>query len=83
MANLQNAALTATNAGAGIGGFFGNLFGGISAPVKNLLGETKTTETIGQSEQAAANKRTATIVIAVLGIITLITVGYFLIKNKS
>lgn len=71
------------NVGGQIGEFLGGLFSPIAAIGKDLAGTTTVTETAGQAESAAATKRTATIVIAVLGVITLVMVGYFLLKNKT
>lgn len=72
-----------TNVGTQIGEFLGGVFSPIAQIGKDIAGTTKTTETTGQAESAAATKRTATIVIAVLGVVTLIAVAYFLIKKQS
>jgi len=71
------------NAGTQIGEFLGGIFSPLAQVGKDLAGTTKTTETTGQAESAASTKRTATIVIAVLGVITLVVVAYFLTKKQS
>lgn len=73
----------AATLGNQIGGFLGGIFSPVAQIGKDLAGTTKTTETTGQAESDAASKRTATIVISILGVITLVIVGYYLLKNKS
>lgn len=64
-----------TDVGNDIGGFLGGL-------LNPVIGTTKTTETQAPSEAITESKRTGTIVIAVLAVVTLAVVAYLLIKKS-
>lgn len=67
---------SATSVGQDIGGFLG----GILSPV---IGQTTTVENVAPSASAVSTKKTGTIVIAILAVVTVIIVGYLLLKNKT
>lgn len=71
------------NIGGQIGEFLGGIFNPLAQVGNTLAGTTKVTETTGAAESAQASRRTATIIIAVMGVITLVAVAYYLFKNKA
>ncbi len=67
------------SAGTGIG----DLLGGVVTPTKNLLGENTVTETNRPDAASQSSAKTATVVISILAVITLIVIGVLIFKSSA
>lgn len=69
--------------GSNIGDFLGGILSPVAGAINPLLGKSSTEKTTGADEATIASRRTMTIVIAALAILTLGVVAWALFKNKA
>lgn len=68
------------SAGQGVSTFLSSFLNPVSSAVNNTLGTSTTTVTEGPKN---SNSKTGTIVIAIVAVITLMVIGYVLLKKKA
>lgn len=71
------------NIGQGINDILGGLLNPIVGTGNALLGSTQTVETKNIDPNAASNRKTAILVVTVLGVIVIITIGVMMFKKSS
>ena len=71
-----------SNIGTGAGTAINSVLGGIFGPVTGLFGQTTTSQTADAGAAEQAKKRTLTIVIAALAIVTVGAIAFVLIKKN-
>lgn len=71
--------------GGGVQGLLGGLLSPLTSNASNLLGTTQTTQTqtVRPDEAAKSSAKTTTMVIAALGVVTLIVIGIIVFKSSK